>query len=248
MTTVLEEIEGVFDLEKNTWFVVIDNSIRAIGRDGSTPAGAATSTGKNGGVGLVSEEFNFAITAHELTHAFGLFWHDFRDDKNVLSYGTHPDRLSDCSARFFSVHPYFNPEVEAQAGPAPTIALVSPLTYPAGAESVPLELAVRDPDGLHQVFIFVTTGWFHDAVGFLELKACRALEGEEAVVEFDYDGSTPSNVRTSLSNPVLHPISVAAVDSDGNISLTSFDLRELSAQHVATLTGLGEIRSVFVFA
>ena len=245
MGTVLEEIEGVFDLEKNVYFVVIDNSIHAIGRDGSTPVGIATSTGKTGGLALFSEEFSFATAAHELTHAFGLPWHDFREDEYILSYGSDPDRLSDCSAGFLAVHPFFNPDVEAQAAPPPAIERVSPVTYPGGAESVSVELKVSDPDGLHQVSLFVTTGWFHDAAGSIEIKACRLIAGEEeAVVEFEYDGSTPSNVRTRLSNPLVHPITVLAVDTDGNVGWTSFDLLELSQQHIATLSGVSAVRSV----
>lgn len=250
MATVLEEIIGIFDLTENVYLVVIDNSIRGIGSNGSTSGGIATSRGKTGGVAVFSEEFRFALAAHELTHAFGLKWHDFRKDEYILSYGYYADRLSDCSAGFLAVHPYFNPAVEAQAGPVPAIERVSPVTYPGGAESVFVELKVNDPDGLHQVFLFVLTDSFFLSgtdfgPRFLEVKACRAMAGEEeAVVEFDFDGSRPSNVSINLSNSLVHPITVMAVDTGGNAGWTSFDLRELSAQHVATLTGVGEVRSV----
>ena len=250
MATVLEEINGIFDLKENVYLVVIDNSIRGIGSNGSTSGGVATPRGKTGGMALFSEEFRFALAAHELTHAFGLAWHDFRQDEYILSYGYYRDRLSDCSAGFLAVHPYFNPDVEAQAAPVPAIERVSPVTYPGGAESVFVELKVNDPDGLHQVFLFVLTDSFFLSgtdfgPRFLEVKACSAMAGEEeAVVEFDFDGSRPSNVSINLSNSLVHPITVMAVDTGGNVGWTSFDLRELSAQHVATLTGVGTVRSV----
>ena len=149
---VWKEIEQVFDISKNIYFVVIDNSRHGIG---TQVGGVASSTGKTGGLGLVHEEFGFSIVAHELTHAFGLTWHDHRDDAYVLSYGLHSDRLSSCSAEFLSVHPYFNPDVDAQAGRPPTIELLSPRLYPEGAGTINVQLALRDPEGLHQVTLLV---------------------------------------------------------------------------------------------
>ncbi len=84
MATVLEEIIGIFDLKENVYLVVIDNSIHAIGVNGSTRGGSATPWGKTGGMAVFSEEFRFATAAHELTHAFGLTWHDFRKDEYIL--------------------------------------------------------------------------------------------------------------------------------------------------------------------
>ena len=243
---VLEEIGQVFDLEKNVYFVVIDNSLHAITvEEGGTPVdGGATSTG-NGGMALVAEEFGFSIVAHELTHAFGLTWHDFRDESYILSYGPDPDRLSEGSVGFLAVHPYFNPDREPRAATPPAIERVSPDRYPFGSESVSVELRLRDSDGLHQVFLFVTTGWLHQAAGSLEVKAYRTMAGEEeAVVALDYDGSTPSNVRTSLSNPKVHSMDVAVVDVDGNTAWASFELRELSQQHIATFSAADAIVSL----
>ena len=243
---VLEEVGQVFDVEKNVYFVVIDNSLYAIRtEENPNPVGGAATSMEEGGMALVSEEFGFGIAAHELTHAFGLLWHDFRDERYILSYGLDPDRLSDCNAGFLAVNPYFNPDRE-EPPPAspPYIERMSPDTYREGAESVSVELSLRDPDGLHQVFLFVTSGGFFLSEGS-QVKACRAMAGEkEAVVAFEYDGSRPSNIRTSLSNVVVHPITVAAVDMDGNVGWESFDLRQLSAEHLATLSGFGAIESV----
>ena len=237
---VFAEVEQRFDVARNVYFVLIDNSIHEIMEDGREAGGAATSIGKSGGVALFSDEFTFGIAAHELTHAFGAVWHDFNSDAYVLSYGLEPDQLSPCSAHFLSVHPYFNADIAADSGPGPAIELVSPRTYPTGSTTVSVQLRLGDAEGLHQVFLLVETGWFHDAAGSNEVKECRQLAGEEeALVEFEYDGSTPSDVRTHLSNPLVHAIHVAAVDTDGNVSLLSFDLQATSPQHLATLEGAG---------
>ena len=247
---VFAEIEQRFDVTKNIYFVLIDNSIHEITtEDGREVGGAATSIGKSGGVALFSDEITFGITAHELTHAFGAVWHDFNSDAYVLSYGLEPDQLSLCSAHFLSAHPYFNADIDADTGPGPTIELVSPRTYPTGSATVSVQLRLGDAEGLHQVFLLVVTGWFHDAAGSSEVKECRQLAGEEeALVEFEYDGSTPSNVRTHLSNPLVHTIHVAAVDRDGNVSLLPFDLLATSPQHRATLEGEGQFDHSVAFS
>ena len=238
---VFAEIEQTFDVSQNVYFVLIDNSIHEITtEDGSEAGGAATSIGKSGGVALFSDEFTFGIAAHELTHAFGPVWHDFNSDAYVLSYGSDPDQLSLGSAHFLSVHPYFNADVATESAPGPAIELVSPRTYATGSTTVSVQLRLDDAEGLHQVYLLVVTGWFHGAAGSNEVKEVRRLAGEEeALVEFEYDGSTPSNVRTHLSNPLVHAIQVAAVDTDGNIGFLSFDLLATSPQHLATLEGDG---------
>ena len=233
--SVIAEIEETFDVLKNVYFIVIDNGHHTIS-PGSRVLGVAYSLGKNGGMALVTEEFSFAIATHELAHAFGVGWHDFRDGTYIMSYGPGWNELSPCHAGFLTVHPYFNPDVEAQAAPPPTIELLSPTTYPGGAESVSIELKVSDSDGLHQVYLYT---------GPDELKVCRGFAGEtETVVEFDYDGVIPSNPRRNFSTLFLHSIWVAAVDTEGNVGWTSFELRELSRQHIATLSGVSAVRSV----
>ena len=77
--SVLREIESVFDVRQNIYFVVIDNEVdriveRATGRSG---AGRAFQLTKNSGYALVPGGFSFTTAAHELGHTFGLA-HDFR--------------------------------------------------------------------------------------------------------------------------------------------------------------------------
>ena len=257
--TVLEEVEQVFDLSANIYLIVVDNSINAIGTGGGRRAGGTGyNRGKNGGHGLIPGGFSFHIAAHELGHGFGLK-HDFNDDAYIMSYGgDQRHSLSACHAEFLAVHPYFNPDIpiegESKSGfSGPIIQgvtggpfeLVSSLEYPAGSQSVPIQLKVSDSDGLHQVILFVETRELHFAAGGLEVKACRGFEGEQvAIFEFDYDGVIPSNGGTSLSSPIRHPIYVLAVDIEGNVRGAFFTLIEISSQLIATLKQTDRISSV----
>ena len=248
--TVLDEVEQVFDVRKNVYFIVIDNGIDAIGTgNGKQAGGVGSRKEKNGGYGLVPGGFGFHIAAHELGHAFGL-QHDFRDDNYIMSYGWGRHSLSACSALFLVSHPYFNANISLEKGvQTPTRQLLSPRFYPAGTDRVSIQLKVRASDGLHQVILFVETREPHSAAGSLEVKACRGFVGErEAIVEFDYDGVIPSAVFSSLSEPPVHPIFILAVDTEGNVSAwaaEAFSLRELSPHRIATLEGhTGSVRSV----
>ncbi len=237
--TVYAEVEERFNLSANVYLIVIDNSIGAISyRDGRAAAGRGIRLGKSGGRVLLSGGFTWHATAHELGHAFGL-WHDFNDPRYIMSYGgPGRDRLSTCHAEYLSVHPYFNSDTPIEEEQVPTIEPISPRLYPAGSKRVSVQLKVSDPEGLHQVLLFVTTIRPHFASGFLELKACRRLGGEkDTIVEFDYDGVIPSDGFTNLSDPVGHPITVYVVDKDGDVGYASFTLAEISPYHIANLDG-----------
>ncbi|MDE2887997.1 MAG: leucine-rich repeat domain-containing protein [Gemmatimonadota bacterium] len=234
------EIERAFDNSSNIMLVVMDVSTR-------TAHGRGTGS-KSSGWAMIYGEWNWFAAAHELGHAFGLH-HDFRDNEYIMSYG-RADRssaeLSACAAEFLATHPYFNSEVPIENESPPTVELVSS-EFPFGSVSTPVQLRVRDDDGLHQVILFV-----HPKNPFLggtpEVKACRGMSGEtETVVEFDFDGRLPSDnvgtvaeAHTTLANTVQHPIYVVAVDTAGNrtstASLKSFTLEAgHSPQHIAAL-------------
>ena len=244
--TVLDEIEQVFDDKQNIYFIVIDNSIDAIGTGGGWLAGG---TGGNrekiGGFALVPGRFGFRTAAHELGHGFGLA-HDFRDGNYIMSYGPSvEDQLSVCNAEFLSVHPYFNRSVEAQEGTPPMIELISETAYQAGARSISVRFRVSDPDGLHQVILFVKT-LPHFVAGSFEVKACRGLAGEtDAIVEFEYDGVIPSDGSTSLDSPEIHELNVNAVDTDGNVKRWMyFNLGAVSPHYITTLDHTRTVRFV----
>ena len=239
---MLDEIERAFNLNANIYLIVIDNSIERV-TAGAT--GVATPRGRSGGFVLVNEEFSRSsagnLATHELGHAFGL-GHNFRDGTYIMSYGSRAligpswDRLSACHAEYLSVHPYFNPAIPLEEGQPPTIELISPRTYPPGSMSVPVRVQVSDSEGVHQVLLSGSGG----------LIACRGLAGEkDALIEFDYEGFFTPDGFTSLSDSVVHPISVHAVDTDGNVSEAFFSLAEISRHHIAPLEGhTAEIYSV----
>ena len=222
-TGQVEEIAQKFDMQANNVYLIVAD----YGGVGFIPHGGG---GRYGGLAQLPAthidpyNMNWQVVAHELGHAFGL-WHDFRSGAYIMSYGARPDRLSACHAEFLAVHPYFNTDSEDKETPNPIIELTSSLGYLAGSINVSVQLKVSDPDGLHQVILFVETREPHLAAGAFEVKACRGLAGKtDAVVQFDYDGVIPSDDGSRLLNPDRHPIYVEAVDIFGNASGTSFDL------------------------
>ena len=155
-----------------------------------------------------------------------------------MSYGPGWNRLSACHAEYLSVHPYFNLNTPTEERERPTIELISPRLYPAGSQSVPVRLKVNDSDGLHQLLLYVTSIELHSAAGFYEVKVCRGLGGDrDTVVLFDYDGVIPSDDSASLSNPVVHPMSVEVVDTDGNVGRTHFVLFSEALEPLTKISG-----------
>ena len=231
-SAVLYEIEQMFNLIENIYFIFID-----IGEIRRT-RGVGRRQGKNGGYAFVTGEFRWHVVAHELGHAFGLR-HDFSsDDVYIMSSGSEPSQLSVCHAEFLSMHSYFNPNTPIEVGQRPTIELISPRTYPVGSKSVSVRLKISDSEDLHQVFLHVQTREPHKAAGSLEVKTCRGLGGQkDAVVEFEYDGVIPSDSLTSLSTPIVHPIFVEAVDADGNMSRINFVLFSETLQPLMKISG-----------
>ncbi len=222
--TVLDEVGQAFDRSLNVYLIVVDNSIDLIGLGGVRQVGGVGYGGRNGGYGMVPGGFGWQTAAHELGHAFGL-WHDFRSDAYIMSYGSRRYLLSACHAEFLSVHPYFNLSIPDGDTPPPTVELISSPLYPAGSKNVSVRFRASDPDGLHQVLLFVRTKEPHGAAGSFEVKACRGLNGErDAVVQFDYDGVIPSDGKTSLLNFDEYWITLEAVDIFGNVGRTTVEV------------------------
>ena len=227
---VLGEIREQFDTSQNIYFAVVDIGSEHIG----TAAGRATTDGDWGGLAAIPASgtfFNHPLAAHEIGHTFGL-GHDFRTTDHIMSYGPWPWRrtakLSECAAKWLEIHRYFNPNIPIEKGESPTIELISPRTYPAGSQSVSVQLKVSDLEGLHQVLLSGSEG----------LIACRGLNGEkDALVEFDYNGDFTPDGFTSLSDRAVHPIRARVIDTGGNGSNVSFNLFPETLQSLTKISG-----------
>ena len=272
--TVRAEIQGIFDVRQNIYFIVIDSDIDRLGTGvGKQRVGAnAISLGKNGGDVLIpAHHFQTRIkpntpgyhklSAHEIGHAFGL-QHDFRSGGYIMSYGAgynrapldgpDQDRLSKCNADFLSVNPYFNPDIPTENGRSPTIELTSSTTYPAGSESVDIQVRVVDSEGIYQVILFVRSGGLFGAAGSFEVKACRQLTGEkDVVVKFEYDGDVPGSYSsTNLSTNAPHTVYIVAIDMNGDasyhigytLSEEPTDQADISKAGVTIVEGTQEVR------
>ena len=226
---VLDEIDPIFNIEENVYYIAIDNGNYSIYNGDVAVGGVGSRWGKNGGWGMVPISADFGTTAHELGHAFGLS-HDFRDETYVMSYGYIPDwlsanhRLSACNAEYLAVHPYFNANIPIEEGSWPTFEerTSSPIQT-AGATSIPVRIKVQDPDELHQAILFAITPAPHFAEGFFEVKACRGLEGRRnPVVEFDYDGTVPSLLGSDFNTFETQELIIGVVDALGDDGYSEF--------------------------
>ena len=254
MGEVLDEIffgEGPlqFDVLENDCLIVIDNSTDTIGVGGYGQGGVNSDFRQRGGISLVPSDLLFSTIAHELGHTFGL-GHDFRDDAYIMSYGGNKGQLSACAAEFLSVHPYFNADIPLggktflhkgggfsyQFSSPSTIEMISPLVRRKGETSIPIQVKVRDADGLHQVILIVGR--------IPGVKECHGLEGEkEAVVEFDYDGYMPDS-GLGFGNYAIQRLWIQAIDVLGNEKLKSFELIDEGLKEPAELEHGDRVTSV----
>ncbi len=234
---VREEVYQVFDPAHVVLFSVLDHGYGpSIGVGRSGRAGGVAAGGKDGGGLLIPAGVRYGTAVHELAHAFGLLWHDFRDEDYFLS-SAGGGRLSACSAAYLSVSPYINPEVPLKIDwrSMPAIELLSPPRYyEEGTESLTIRLRIAAPHGLHQLIAKVPTpgelSW--------EVLGCRLFSGEEEVeIEYEFDGGIPSARATKLSDPPAHSVSFTAVDRRGNREPEVFRFAQRSPYHLATLEG-----------
>ena len=224
-SAVFSEIRQDYDTHANIYIAFIDNSRRF------TPRGGRN--GKTGGEASMRVDFDWQTVAHELGHGFGLH-HDFRNDAYVMSYSDEPDSLSALAAEFLSVHPYFNPGITTEWTISPAVELISSPRFQPNEEYITVQFKVADTDGLHQLILFTTTPPLHWGSGFPEVEAWRGLAKEEnAVVDFGYERDPGGMIQ----NPDLEKIHINALDTDGNVRQTSFNLVSVSPYHYSSLEG-----------
>lgn len=248
--TVSKEVWQAYDSNYVVFFIVIDNRAgKTIGYAGGVRAGGVASGGKDGGAAYLPGRFGFHTAAHELAHAFGMGWHDYRDGDPVLAAGSGR-QLSSCSVAYLSASPYFNPEVplETDWKSLPVLELLSSQWYTAGLESTTVRLKVTAPHGLHQLIALVPT----PGSLFVEILGCRDLSGEtDTEIAFEYDGAIPSKSRrfpTTLSNPPAHTVGFLAVDRRGNRQYEKFTFAQRSPYHLTTLEGHFDAVRVVAFS
>ena len=228
---IWHEIRNRFDTTQNIYLAVVDVGNEQFGES----AGIATTIGDWGGIAAIPASgvfFTPPLAAHELGHTFGLD-HDFRSPEFIMSYGPwgwgHTTKLSECTAKWLEIQRYFSPGTQLRPWNFPTIELVTPRTYTAGATRASIQLRVGDYEGLHQVILLGSDD---------RVSACREFTGEQSsLVEFDYDGVFAPRAFVSLTDRLAHPIRARVVDTDGNVSDTSFNLFPETLQSMTKIAG-----------
>ncbi len=215
-----QEVDAAFDTKKNIYLVVSDKNKTTGYGDKRSKIGGAAYVGGN-----FLNETMWNTAAHELGHVFGLP-HDFRGPPFIMSYSYKRKNvsISECAAKYLSVHPYFNTSIPLATGTNPIVEILSSLEFTSDVESVPINLNIADNDGLHQIRLFSTS-----------IITCRDLSGTSAKVIFDYDGHSKNLGSVGLSDKRDHYMRVDVIDVHGNETQTSFLLTNTSIPETTNL-------------
>ena len=151
-----------------------------------TSAGGYGAGSPYGGGSAGIYDWSWSTIAHELGHAFGMTYHDFRDNRYIMSYGYNQE-LSPCFAAWLDVHPAFNPTVVRQDTRA-TIQML-PATLAAPPNAVRLRFTVTAPAGsLYQARLLTPEKRTLDGYAFNSggLIGCKRIDGNPTskTVEF----------------------------------------------------------------
>ncbi len=214
-----EEIsEQVHDPDGNITVYMIDT-------DGPLPGACGVGGGSpysGGGASIYC--WDWTTLAHELGHAFGMGYHDFRDDAYIMSYGYQfRQELSPCFAAWLDVHPAFNPGQIFRDSRSQIQML--PATLVAPPNTIRLRFAVTAPAGsLLQARLLTPERRRHrdgskfDTGG---LVGCQRLQGNptRSTVEFVTTALTPYT-----ENVYLH---VIGTDGSGHGQRFPIDVSSL---------------------
>ena len=189
--------------------------------------GVGGPAGKSGGGALVTRDFTWQTLAHELGHAFGLI-HDFRDKTYMMAYSDQT-ALSASSAKWLSVHPYFDPEIPLEAGEPPTVELLSPPRFQKGTVNLPVRFRVSDPKGVSQVHLSLQG----------DMIEYRDLGGEEdTVIEFDYQGVYVTPIQfTRVVDRSVHTLEIRSINTAGDKRYSHFFHSQVSPNYIDVLEG-----------
>ena len=201
---IWEELQDQIDFNNHIYVVCVEISGRAFGEDGDV-CGYGNDYGDGGYVLIPASGSCFddiIVTAHELGHAFGL-QHDFREMRNLMTYGIFSQALSECAAEWLNVHPYLNPDKAITRNSDTDIILQSYDFDTKPPHALTLRFKVNDPDGLVQAQLLTDTTGASLAGGFPDVVDCKTLNGTSDTVEF-------------ITNRILNNIRLHVIDKQGN--------------------------------
>ena len=217
---VWNEVNQQFDISKNIYFATIDISTEGFDSDSGhgLVCWRGGVYGSHGGRVIIPASGNcfigdgdLIVAAHELGHAFGLF-HDFRRDTYLMSYGRYRNELSQCTAEWLDVHPYFNTSQTQTNRPA-EIEVLPPLAAP--PYDIRFRFKVTDEDGLHQVQFLTPATALHEAPGELKILGCKQVDAQSETIEF---------VTSQLTTRSVPEVVLQVIDVYGNFGIQHFGI------------------------
>ena len=159
--------------------------------------------------------WDWSVIAHELGHAFGMGYHDFRSDRYLMSYG-YDEELSPCFAAWLDVHPAFNPTV-VRIGTRATIQML-PATLAAPPNAIRLRFTVTAPAGsLYQARLLTPEKKVLDGYAFNSggLIGCKRIDGNPASSTVEFVTALTPNTKS---------VSLQIISIDGNSVDGSFPI------------------------
>ena len=154
------------------------------------------------------------LIGHELGHAFGLL-HDFRDDRNILSYGPDKqiDQLSYCAAEWLDFHRYFNTTHNRNIIDRNLSVRMLEPTFVSSPNTIRLRFNITHSAGLHQAQLLTERYDLPAGVNPLLLD-CKSLNGSNTTIEF---------ITTELF-PVNEQVMLQVIDVHGNFKYSIFPI------------------------